>query len=193
MTIRLLSVFLAALLAVTVACNDDKNNDQDNSSCDYCTCCETTPVSDAFQAGGAIAQVYIPNIIVLGSSEVANASFTVFGNSQIEKIETVKLLDANGGLLFGGVELEVNQPIWDGVISTDATGAINTHDGSFEYIVNVRTVSGLTKTYTGTACVVQCADTAGFPQSNLSKCGFPVQNNNGAFGGGNPAIVQECF
>lgn len=192
MTIRLYSVFMVALLAVTVACNNDKNDDPDNS-CNYCACCETTPVSDAFQAGGAIAQVYIPNVIVLGSSEVANANFTVFGNAQIEKIETVKLLDANGGLLFGGVELEVNQPIWDGVKSTDATGAANTHDGSFEYIINVRTVSGLIKNYTGTACVVKCADTANFPQSNLSKCGFPVQNNNGAFGGGNPAVVTECF
>jgi hypothetical protein len=193
MTIRLYAVYFFAVLAVAVSCDAGKDDDQPDVVCTYCACCETTPLSDSFQAGGAIARVYIPNMVVLGSSDVANANFAVFANDAVEKIVSIKLLDLNGNLLFGGADLPVNQPVWDAVISTDVSGAPNTYDGSFEYIIAVRAVGGLTKTYTGSACVVQCGNADDLPSANLQKCGFPSQNSAGAFGGGTPAVAQECF
>jgi hypothetical protein len=193
MTIRLYAFYLIMLSAVAVSCDAGKDDDQPDVVCTYCACCETTPLNDSFQAGGALARVYIPNMVVLGSSDVANSNFAVFGNDAVEKIVSVKLLDPNGNLLFGAGDLPVNQPIWNAVISSDVSGTPNTYDGSFEYIIVVRAVGGLTKTYTGSACVVQCGNADDLPAANLQKCGFPSQNDLGTFVGGTPAVVQECF
>jgi hypothetical protein len=193
MTIRLYTAFLLIVTAVAISCNAGKDDDQPDVVCTYCACCETAPLNDSFQAGGALARVYIPNMVVLGSSDVANANFAVFGNDAVEKIVSVKLLDLDGNLLFGAGDLPVNQPIWNAVISPDLSGAPNTYDGSFEYIVVVRAVGGLTKTYTGSACVVKCGNADDLPAANLPKCGFPSQNDLGTFVGGTPAVVQECF
>jgi hypothetical protein len=193
MTIRLYSALLFAMSIIAVSCNGGKDDDQPDTSCTYCACCETTPLSDSFQAGSSIAKVYIPNIIVVGSSDVANANFAVFANDAVEKIAAVKLLDPNGNLLFGSAELPANQPIWNALMSPDMTANPQYYDGSFEYIITVRAVGGLTKTYTGSACVVQCNNTNDFPAANLPKCGFPSQNDLGTFVGGTPAVVTECF
>lgn len=191
---NLLIAFTCLFLFAFFACKEDKHSI-------YESCCGTAPTADTFELSPAVVYlndtikrgyVYVPNIFIPDPNNVNSSDnlFMAFGdNRTVSQIILMEFSDENGEKLFSSVNFLPNDAgkSWDGL---RADGSL--YFGKFNYHLEVEFVTGQTKTYTGSACAVECGAND-FPQGVLPDCFFPGQNNG--MGGPDAAIPQpvDCF
>jgi hypothetical protein len=185
--------FLAAGCAAFLLLYSCKNDGDDV----YCDCCQTAPLTDIVQLGFVdtfpglydVARVYVPNLLIVDDTPSGNNMFLAFGNEGVWIIESMRVTDGDGDVLFEAKDIPPNDLTygWDG---RRTNGEL--YVGRFNYEIDVKFIDGHKKTYSGTACGFECG-AQDFPEPNRPNCGVPSQNFDGAFdptvGDGRP----DCF
>ncbi|WP_198664853.1 gliding motility-associated C-terminal domain-containing protein [Lewinella sp. IMCC34191] len=95
--------------------------------------------------------IYIPNVFS-PNGDGSNDFFTVFGNNAIDRVETLRIYDRWGGLLFESNEpFPANEPSmgWDGILD-----GRRVNSGVYVYYVEVRYINGAVEGYRGDVTVV---------------------------------------
>ncbi|MGB3800875.1 MAG: gliding motility-associated C-terminal domain-containing protein [Lewinella sp.] len=110
-------------------------------------------IDTAFVAFSVIQDlpVYIPNVFS-PNGDGSNDFFTVFGNNAIARVETLRIYDRWGGLLFESAEpFPANEPSmgWDGILDGKRVNS-----GVYVYYVEVRYINGALEGYRGDVTVV---------------------------------------
>ena len=110
-------------------------------------------VDTAFTAFSVIQDLptFIPNVFS-PNGDGTNDFFTVFGGNAIDRVETMRIYDRWGGLLYESAEaFPPNEPNlgWDGTL-----GGKQVNNGVYVYYVEVRYINGALEGYRGDVLVV---------------------------------------
>jgi len=135
---------LLLILLITSCKSDDDDGNGSETETFQNSCCKIPPQSGPI----GIGKVYIPNAFTPNGDGI-NDIFYVFSDEEISRVESMKIFNENGDIIFERNNSLPNSPNagWNGV---HIDGVID--DGVFPYEVVVSDIDEVTEIITGIVC-----------------------------------------